>query len=106
MFKRSDDLRRLGEFSMKPEGRIRTNWLDWLSLALVIVGALNWGLVGVGNFLGANWNLVTLIFGSVPALESLIYVVVGLAAIYELYFAYQLFGARHGEMEMAREKPA
>ena len=91
---------------MKSDGRIRTNWLDWLSLALVVVGALNWGLVGIGNFLGGNWNLVTMVFGSIPVIESLIYVLVGLAAVYELYFAYQLYDARHGEREMLREKPA
>ena len=79
---------------MQYEGRIRANGLDWASLVLVIVGAINWGLVGVGNFLGSNWNLVEMIFGSIPALESLIYVLVGLAGLYELYFAYQLYDAR------------
>jgi len=77
-------------------GNLRVSTLDWLSLVLVIVGAINWGLVGLGMWLGAgmNWNLVTLIFGSVPALEALVYVVVGLAGLYELYFAYQLYAAR------------
>ena len=79
---------------MHADGRIRTTYLDWASLVLVIVGALNWGLVGIGGFLGANWNLVNLVFGSIPALESLVYLVVGLAGIYELYFAYQLYSAR------------
>lgn len=68
--------------------------IDWLSLALVIVGAINWGLVGVGGFLDANWNLVNLLLGSIPAAESLVYVLVGLAGLYELYFAYQLYDAR------------
>ncbi len=85
---------------MKSEGRIRVNTIDWLSLILVIVGGLNWGLVGIGNFFNANWNLVNLLFGSIPPLESLIYVVVGVAALYELYFAYQLYGARQ-----SREQP-
>ena len=79
---------------MRTDGRIRTSYLDWASLVLVIVGALNWGLVGIGGFLGANWNLVTMIFGSIPALESLVYLVVGLAGLYELYFAYRLYSAR------------
>ena len=51
---------------------------------LVIVGGLNWLLVGLGGFLGGNWNLVNLILGSVPALESLVYVLVGLSAVYEV----------------------
>lgn len=89
---------------MQYDGRIRANYLDWGSLVLVIVGAINWGLVGIGNFVGSNWNLVNLIFGSVPILEDLIYVVVGLAGLYELYFAYQLYSAR-AERTMA-QKPA
>jgi len=79
---------------MKTDGRVRVNYVDWLSLLLVIVGALNWGLVGLGSLIDANWNLVNLLFGSVPTLEALVYVVVGLAGLYELYFAYQLYGAR------------
>lgn len=79
---------------MTSEGRVRVNTVGWLSLILVIVGGFNWGLVGIGNFLNANWNLVNLLFGSVPTLENLIYLVVGLAALYELYFVYQLYDAR------------
>jgi len=46
--------------------------------ALVIVGAVNWGLVGLFGF-----NLVSMIFGTWPMLEKLIYILVGLSAIYE-----------------------
>jgi len=78
---------------MKTEGRVRVSYLDWLTLVLVIVGAINWGLVGVGYFVdeAANWNLVNIIFDSVPAVEFGIYILVGLAGLYELYFAYQLY---------------
>ena len=79
---------------MDAEGLIRTSYLDWVSLVLFIVGAINWGLVGLGQFMMANWNLVNLVFGSFPLLEALIYLLVGLAGIYELYFAYQLYTAR------------
>ena len=48
---------------------------------LVIIGALNWGLVGIGGFAGGDWNVVKLIFGSVPSLESIIYILVGLSAL-------------------------
>ncbi len=43
---------------------------------LVIVGALNWGLVGA-----FKWNLVTALLGSVPTLERIVYVLVGLAGV-------------------------
>jgi len=51
--------------------------LDWLALILVIVGGLNWGLVGLFNF-----NLVAAIFGEMAALSRIIYILVGLAAIW------------------------
>ena len=79
---------------MHTDGSIRTSYLDWASLVLVIVGALNWGLVGLGNLVDANWNLVNLLLGGFPTVEALVYVLVGLAGVYELYFAYQLYSAR------------
>lgn len=48
---------------------------------LMAIGALNWGLVGIGGFFGSNWNLVNLIFGGVPVLEMVIYILVGVSAI-------------------------
>jgi len=57
------------------------NPVDLIALILVIVGGLNWGLIGIANF-----NLVTTIFGSIPILVQLIYIVVGLAALYTIYY--------------------
>ncbi len=53
-----------------------------VSFVLVIIGALNWGLVGIGNFLGSNLNLVDLLIGSwsMP-LANIVYILVGLAAV-------------------------
>ena len=48
---------------------------------LVVIGALNWGLVGLGGFFDGDWNVVHMIFGSVSWLEWLIYVLVGVAGI-------------------------
>jgi len=59
--------------------------LHMLALYLAVVGAVNWGLVGLGMLFGgadANWNLVNLVVGSVPVLESLVYVLVGLSGVY------------------------
>jgi len=53
-----------------------------LAMVLVGIGALNWGLVGLGWLIGGrDWNLVHLIFGFSMTLEAIIYVLVGLAAI-------------------------
>lgn len=61
------------------------NALDWIVYILVIVGGLNWGLVAIGNWAGTNLNLVNLIFGALPALENIIYLLVGLSALYLIY---------------------
>lgn len=44
---------------------------------LVIIGALNWGLVG----LNPDWNLVNLILGGLPIVERIVYVLVGLSGV-------------------------
>ena len=49
---------------------------------LTIIGGLNWGLVGIGNLVGGDWNVVNMILGSVSWLEAIVYVLVGLSAIY------------------------
>jgi uncharacterized protein len=55
------------------------NLWDWIAFVLLIVGGLNWGLVGAFNF-----DLVATIFGDMTALSRIVYVLVGLAAIYLL----------------------
>jgi uncharacterized membrane protein YuzA (DUF378 family) len=52
------------------------NSMHIIAFVLVIVGALNWGLVGLFGF-----NLVEAVFGGVSWLERLIYVLVGVAAV-------------------------
>ena len=54
------------------------NTLDWITRLLVIIGALNWGMVGVADF-----NLVTTIFGT-GTITTVIYVLVGLSAVWEV----------------------
>lgn len=55
----------------------------WLVILLVVVGALNWGLVGLGGLIGnPNLNVVHLLLGGLPAaVESIVYLVVGLAGL-------------------------
>ncbi|MBI2144430.1 DUF378 domain-containing protein [Candidatus Woesearchaeota archaeon] len=61
--------------------------LDTVSKWLVLVGGLNWGLVGVGGFAGSDLNVVKLVLGSIAggAIEKVVYVLVGLSALYMLY---------------------
>jgi uncharacterized protein len=63
----------------------KLNPLDWIALILVIVGGLNWGLVGAFKF-----DLVQAILGAVPVLANIIYVLVGLAALYMIYYLIQV----------------
>jgi uncharacterized membrane protein YuzA (DUF378 family) len=71
------------------------NYLDWASLVLVIVGAVNWGLVGLGQISGAGsdaYNVVNLLLGSLGApVEAIVYLLVGLSGLYQVYFGYQLY---------------
>lgn len=55
--------------------------LHGISFVLVVVGALNWGLVGLGNFAGGDWNLVKMIVGAWPVVENVVYVLVGVSAV-------------------------
>lgn len=48
-----------------------------LALVLVIVGGLNWGLVGLLQF-----NLVTTLFGATSVLSNIVFILVGLSAVY------------------------
>jgi uncharacterized membrane protein YuzA (DUF378 family) len=72
---------------------MKLNAIDWVAMVLVIVGGLNWGLVGAFKF-----NLVDTIFGEGSALARIVYVVVGLAAVYMAYVLVKLAsGMRHAE---------
>ncbi len=53
-----------------------TSTLGAISLILLIIGGLNWGLVGLADF-----DLVAALFGEGSLLSRIVYVLVGLAAI-------------------------
>ena len=63
----------------------KLNWLDWVVVVLVIIGGLNWGLYGLFGF-----DLVAYLFGAVSILSRIVYVLVGLAALYLLIIAGKL----------------
>ena len=56
--------------------------LDWLAATLVLVGGLNWGLVGLFKFDLVAWICGGLDFGETNAVSRVIYSLVGLAAAY------------------------
>ncbi len=60
---------------------MKMNSVDWAALVLVIIGALNWGLVGV-----ARLNLVETILG-LGTLTQVVYILVGLAGLYMVWMA-------------------
>ncbi len=52
---------------------------------LVIVGGVNWGLVAVGMFMGSNLNLVNMVLGSMPTIEAIVYLLVGISAVMMIF---------------------
>ena len=48
---------------------------------LVIVGGLNWGLVGIGMMFNIDLNIVKMILGWSSALEGIVYILVGISAV-------------------------
>ncbi len=64
------------------------NVLGWIAVILAVIGGLNWGLVGL-----LNVDLVAAIFGAMSVLSRLIYVIVGLSAIYVLILAVKAKGS-------------
>jgi uncharacterized membrane protein YuzA (DUF378 family) len=57
-----------------------------IAAVLLIIGGLNWGLVGLGWLVGSgsNWNVVHAILGSSTQLEAIVYVLVGAAGVWAL----------------------
>ena len=60
--------------------------LHIVTFILASVGALNWGLVGLGWLVGggADWNVVHMLLGSSMELEAGVYLLVGLSAVWLL----------------------
>lgn len=55
--------------------------IDCITLVLVIIGAINWGLIGFLDF-----NLVSVLFGEMTWLSRVIYALVGISGLYTLSF--------------------
>ena len=61
--------------------------MHWITSILVIIGGINWGLVGLGMVLGKGsaWNVVNLLLSSVPTVEAIVYLLVGVAALLMIF---------------------
>jgi uncharacterized membrane protein YuzA (DUF378 family) len=62
-------------------------WLNSVTLLILIVGGLNWGLIGI-----ADWDLVAAIFGAGSPPTRFIYGLVGLSALYQIGPLLRLVG--------------
>ena len=58
--------------------------IDKIALLLVIIGAVNWGLVGIFNF-----NLVDTIFGAMSIISRIIYVLVGISGLWAIKLLFE-----------------
>ena len=59
-------------------------YLDCIALTIAIIGALNWGLIGLFQF-----NLVSALFGSMTLVTRIVYTLVGLSGLYlTKYYGY------------------
>lgn len=65
----------------------RMTAVDWIPMLLLMIGGINWGLVGLFDF-----NLVTALFGEMSTISRAIYVAVGLSALYSLYLSSKMSG--------------
>lgn len=66
---------------MEQKGGNQLKTVDYIALCLVIIGAINWGLIG---FLG--FDLVRVIFGDMTWVSRIIYAVIGIAGLYALSY--------------------
>lgn len=58
--------------------------IDKIALILIIIGAINWGLIGIFKF-----NLVEMIFGDMTMLARLIYILVGISGLWGIKLAVE-----------------
>lgn len=66
------------------------NFIKYTSYILVLIGAINWGLIGFFNF-----DLVAAIFGPMSVLSRAVYSLVGLSAIVSAVTAFMCYKKHH-----------
>ena len=63
--------------------------LQKIALVITIIGAINWGLIGLFDF-----NLVATLFESVPVIEKIIYILVGITGLINIGILFMNFEER------------
>lgn len=66
---------------LESKGAEKMKMIDMAALLIGVIGCINWGLIGIANF-----NLVEFLFGSIPFLVMVVYLLVGISGIYLLTF--------------------
>jgi len=61
------------------------NYFDWTAIIILAIGGLNWGLVGIFGL-----DLVEAVLGDMSVLSRIVYLIVGISAIYVLGLSFQL----------------
>ena len=59
--------------------------IDTIALVLIIIGAINWGLIGLFNF-----NLVDTLFGTMSVVSRIIYSLVGLSGLWGIKLLFDI----------------
>lgn len=58
--------------------------LGFVTILLLVIGGLNWGLIGIGGFVGKDLNIVNMVLGQWPTVEWIVYILVGVAALWKI----------------------
>lgn len=66
--------------------------MDTVALILIIIGALNWGMIGLFRF-----DLIQALFGDMTTLSRILYALVGLAGLWGISLLFRRDGQTHKE---------
>lgn len=62
----------------------KMNGLSWFGYALVMTGAILWGIFGVTGLFGTPYNVVEKLFSFAPVIGNIIFALVGISGLYAL----------------------
>jgi uncharacterized membrane protein YuzA (DUF378 family) len=92
------------DFGGLEEGSLTMKWLNIVTLALAIIGGLNWGFVALGGY---NFDVLANVFGgSASAAARVAYALVGLAALWQILPWVRSLRTSETEAEVHRMTPA